>query len=64
MRVAKLLSSIIRMKYANIREILCELRVEKYLLYLYPASSILATYDGADNGVVFVVLKVLPLARA
>jgi len=52
------------MKYANIREILCELRVEKYLLYLYPASSILATYDGADNGVVFVVLKVLPLARA
>lgn len=32
MRVVKLLSSVIRMKYANIWEILCELRVEKYML--------------------------------
>lgn len=35
-----------------------------YYLYLYPASSILAADGGADNGVLFVVLKVLPLAES
>lgn len=41
----------------------CGLKNTCYL-YLYPAPSILATYGGADNGVLFVALKVLPLARA